>query len=932
MRSAFIITFLALLQVSFAQVSNRIITDIDLQSDVYYWSSDTTYILDGLVVLESGGELNIDAGTIIRARQVPGDGSATSALIIARGATIRAMGEYLNPIIFTAEQDDIEDPSDLLQTDRGLWGGVVILGDAPVLDQDSMLLEPEYGSMEDVRLLFGGSDPAHDAGTIKNVSIRHGGAEGFAGLTLAGCGSGTFVDYVESFAGASDGIRMIGGTVDTWHLSMSFNAGDAFQWDSGYRGRGQFWFAIQSADQAGYAINAMGSYSKPVIYNATLLGPGVESTVGTEVAVRFSNQSGGILGMSAIAQFPDFAIEVEDLSGEEDSYALLETGELDLVSNVWGEFGSQDADSTNIILVSDSASDPLAQVLQELIVAKNFVKTSVFTDVFRTPEAAMLPGAFYDEPFDPYFDAHLYPSDIFFFTQLGFFCYGRGAFMELEAWWIRHWTALHKDGFLQHPCIDDLRSSLSFDLGIPSSSDTIFMSCDQVNALSDVYYLCNNYKCNLLHQTLGVAMRMRRKRPSNSLGVPSEYCYEEKLVFQGYEIPWIDNPELDNIGHILDSFEYVITAFVSDSVPPTFDINPCDTCLDLPFKVVPQDCDTAWIIDVDHDTIVAEQRILHSWVATDLCGNISEMTLEEPIDGEIFTWYFDSDLDSYGNEDIRIDWSGSLPGYVNVPGDCDDSHPGVNPGNEEDMGDAIDNDCDGRGSINLCRIADTIPVSSICEPSFYGLDEATFDSLSQDFRCQGLFGDFIDAWLKVIVPTSGTLQFSLTPMDDDTTRTFFSSIRMSIYLGNCDQYETINCDSITYDGITHHVYANNLTPGDTALLHLINARNDRWPFSICAIDPNPVTHVLEVSDNMLIRGYPNPTSTQHFVEIQSLIYTNVQIDVLDMYGRTVQHPIVNSINPGIATIPVNIKSVAGLYVIRCRTRDAIYTYPVIVSD
>jgi hypothetical protein len=60
------------------------------------------------------------------------------------------------------------------------------------------------------------------------------------------------------------------------------------------------------------------------------------------------------------------------------------------------------------------------------------------------------------------------------------------------------------------------------------------------------------------------------------------------------------------------------------------------------------------------------------------------------------TWYVDSDDDGYGDVD-----SGSFTscdgaeGLVNLPGDCDDDDPAVNPGAEE-ICDDLDNNCDGQ--------------------------------------------------------------------------------------------------------------------------------------------------------------------------------------------------------------------------------------------
>ncbi|RMG93501.1 MAG: T9SS C-terminal target domain-containing protein, partial [Chloroflexi bacterium] len=105
--------------------------DINANDNVT-WTSDNEYLLDGLVFVESGATLTIQPGTIIRGKEVPTTGDNTSALIIVRGAQIFAEGTANAPIIFTAENDDVNDPNDLLPTDRGLWGGVIILGNARI--------------------------------------------------------------------------------------------------------------------------------------------------------------------------------------------------------------------------------------------------------------------------------------------------------------------------------------------------------------------------------------------------------------------------------------------------------------------------------------------------------------------------------------------------------------------------------------------------------------------------------------------------------------------------------------------------------------------------------------------------------------------------------------------------------------------------------
>ena len=97
------------------------------------WSADSVYILGGRIAVISGVTLTIEAGTIIKGQY--GTGANATALLVARGATLNAQGTSTSPIIFTAVADEIQ-PGEILSPNMpsdagGLWGGVIILGNAP---------------------------------------------------------------------------------------------------------------------------------------------------------------------------------------------------------------------------------------------------------------------------------------------------------------------------------------------------------------------------------------------------------------------------------------------------------------------------------------------------------------------------------------------------------------------------------------------------------------------------------------------------------------------------------------------------------------------------------------------------------------------------------------------------------------------------------
>ena len=208
------------------------------------WTSDKIYQLNQKVVVEAGVTLTINPGTIIKGSA--GTGSLASALIIARGGKINAVGNAQSPIIFTSTSDNIDvgqtAGTNLSETDRGLWGGLIMLGNAPCsFSGDLTEVQIEGIPADDTFGLYGGDDPADDSGVLRYVSIRHGGAligEGneINGLTLGGVGNGTVIDNIEVVANVDDGIEFFGGTVDASNLLVWAQGDDALDIDQAYSG------------------------------------------------------------------------------------------------------------------------------------------------------------------------------------------------------------------------------------------------------------------------------------------------------------------------------------------------------------------------------------------------------------------------------------------------------------------------------------------------------------------------------------------------------------------------------------------------------------------------------------------------------------------------------------------------------------------------
>ena len=328
-------TILAIFMVSALFAADIVIKDADLGSATYEWTNDNVYILDGYVYLEDGGVLNIEAGTVIKGMTVPSNGTdETSALIITRGAKINAEGTRDEPIIFTAELDDLSTTTDLTATTNLLWGGVIILGRAPIGENINNPAENyptdivEGIPSDEIRIRYGGTDAMDDSGILRYVSIRHGGSilggdNEINGLTLGGVGAGTTIDYVEVFANIDDGFEFFGGTVNATHIVSAFVGDEAFDFDESWNGHVQFAFAIQQdADPeiGDHAIEYDGSEADDLgpktvgrIYNATLIGSGSQNN-GNGNGLRLKSDGAAEFWNIIWMDLDDYAFRVENTS------------------------------------------------------------------------------------------------------------------------------------------------------------------------------------------------------------------------------------------------------------------------------------------------------------------------------------------------------------------------------------------------------------------------------------------------------------------------------------------------------------------------------------------------------------------------------------------------------------------------------------------
>lgn len=415
--------------------------------DSVHFTADNTYLLSGFVFVESGAVLTIDAGTVLKFR--PGQGVNASALIIARGGKIYANGTADAPIIMTAEADDLNDPNDIPLFAKGLWGGLIILGAATNNDPGG-IGQIEGIPSDEPRGEYGGTDDNDNSGVVRYVSIRHGGTEIGAGneingLTLGSVGAGTTIEYVEVYSNVDDGVEFFGGTVQTSHMAMAFCGDDCFDYDEGFRGKGQFWFGIQEADNGnhggehdGATGNEQGTpYAHPVISNATYIGSGVGSpNSDNDPAIIMRDNAGGEYYNSIIYDFNGTGLNIEDLAdpGLQDSRARLENGDIVYSNNVWYNFSPDNAD-TSVFPQSFVRSDMTQQQ------SDNEIADPQFGGVDRVGAGGLDPRPSSSGPAG---SGAVMPSGGFFQSVTY-----KGAFNPTGTPWINGWTALSEYGFTQ---------------------------------------------------------------------------------------------------------------------------------------------------------------------------------------------------------------------------------------------------------------------------------------------------------------------------------------------------------------------------------------------------------------------------------------------------------------------------------------------------
>jgi hypothetical protein len=245
-------------------------------------TADIAWALSGKVTVgndnANSATLTIQPGTKVFGK------SGADYLVIARGSKIQAIGTATNPIVMTSVNDmlGLSDEESAAE-----WGGLVLLGKAPTNKCNAADLANCLVQAEGEAGPYGGADPEDNSGALKYVQVRYAGFEVIPdnelnGITFAGVGRGTTVEYIQVHNNLDDGVEFFGGTVDAKYVVLTGNRDDSLDWADGWTGRMQHVLIRHNPNdtKAGRGIEADNQssnftatpISKPRISNLTIVG------------------------------------------------------------------------------------------------------------------------------------------------------------------------------------------------------------------------------------------------------------------------------------------------------------------------------------------------------------------------------------------------------------------------------------------------------------------------------------------------------------------------------------------------------------------------------------------------------------------------------------------------------------------------------------
>ena len=206
---------------------------------------------DGAAATGDPATLTIESGVTVFG------GSGADYIVVNRGSQIFSNGTKESPVVLTSEAD-VTDTQVNPENAIGEWGGLVILGRAPInrcrnaATPATIACDNVVEGVTNPDAVYGGAEPTDNSGSLRYTLVKHSGFEvttgnELNGITLAGVGSGTVVDYVQVHNSSDDGIEFFGGTVNGKHLVLTGEDDDSLDTDNGYNGSLQYVIVKQRA-------------------------------------------------------------------------------------------------------------------------------------------------------------------------------------------------------------------------------------------------------------------------------------------------------------------------------------------------------------------------------------------------------------------------------------------------------------------------------------------------------------------------------------------------------------------------------------------------------------------------------------------------------------------------------------------------------------
>lgn len=220
-------------------------------------------------------------------------GAPHSALVITRGAELRAAGSYEDPVVFSSLDGNF--------SGRGEWGGVILSSwdgsnacNSSVGDECAMpgLRRWVFDDQDDSAAAQGGrQEPYYYGGYIDEASTaswdnvssgsleyvviaESGSTSDLNGLGLYGVSAETFISDVHVHNSNDDALQLLGGDADVQRLWLTCAGGDSVDWSEGYRGDLSNIYVLQKdgADHAFELANNASNFAASPVAKGNVFG------------------------------------------------------------------------------------------------------------------------------------------------------------------------------------------------------------------------------------------------------------------------------------------------------------------------------------------------------------------------------------------------------------------------------------------------------------------------------------------------------------------------------------------------------------------------------------------------------------------------------------------------------------------------------------